>query len=285
MPPKVKKDDELGELSEAQSKFLSAEHKNLFFYQRSLIYDQDSVLSFGGPDADTAAQFLLFCSDPPRFVAGAGYFDGELRPRINLLQTESPFADCFARIVAEARARQAAPVIPPRVHDDSPFRSDIAVEVMAELAAIFVIWQQVKNDLPPKNSREISRLVGLLRAKKAALVCLKADDFKEFRGRSLVSLIIHQQENYSASYTVQPSNKRERDEPQNSKDGHKDKPHKQPLPKKIIKNPSLRCSTCTGAGHDAAKCCNPHPHCMPSWRCFGCNGNGHSMKFCPTEFV
>ncbi len=277
MAPK-KKDEELGELSEAQSKFLSAEHKNLFFYQRSLIYDAESLLCFSGPDAETAQQFLVFCSDPARFVCGAGFFDAELRPRVNLLQTELPFADCFGRLCAEARARLTSS--PNRHPDVTPFQSDVAVDVMAELAAIFIVWQQVQNGLPPKGQKEISRLVGLLRAKKAALVSLKADDFKEFKGRSLVSLILKEQQSHTESYVPSNSNKRERDE--TSKPPQQ---HKQQTPKKTLKNPILKCTTCNGNGHETQKCCIPHQHCMPSWRCFGCSGSGHSLRYCPSEYV
>lgn len=119
-------DDEY-ELSKAQLKAASSEHKKIFMYERVFMWANTGDLDFGGPDEETAASFLLFAADPSRFVIGSGS-DAQLRQRLNCLQTETIFAARFRAIRDEAHSR-----LNDKKHAASLscFKGDSAVEVFA----------------------------------------------------------------------------------------------------------------------------------------------------------
>lgn len=300
-------DDEAGsmpELSRYEAKRLSKEHRSLFSFFRPLIHGALGRVCFGGPDTGTASRFLSFCSDPGKWLLGSPTYN-VLCPRLNLLQADPLFQADFRAVCAAAialllpvavlpvggrggaaasgrgRGVGAALAVPPFEALNTP----VGIEIMAELATMFVLWSTTQDGTP--YDKPLSLLFSSFRSSKNTLLRLSPAELKTHQVRSLVTLVLEwttsrlhttigQLSDPTTTAAIIPRvdlspvpfRKDARVEKQVSR-----KP----------KYPAVHCTKCNGIGHFLPKCPGVPPGCNPSWPCSVCGGKGHSARFCPSE--
>lgn len=291
------------ELTRAQSRGLKDEHRRLFASERILIHGPAGGPGhvFGGVDEEQKADFISFCSDPLNRVIGSQY-DLTFRTRLNIIATEPLFKASFEAIRAEALARAD----PAYAGSDVPLNSEAASEVLPELATAYLFIYHA--NLQVTYNRDVSQLVGLLKARKQILLAMTASDLKVFKGRSIISLILADiavsrstslgATSMSTHATPSPVPSRESSSvivmtppwhsPVNQQSQHFQQHQQQqqfqgPKRGRNLKFPVISCVKCQGGGHDSTRCVIPHPQCQPSWVCGTCKGVGHSARFCPSE--
>ena len=279
-------DGRVAELTKTQAKNMKDEHKRVFLFERSLIHGADNTMVIGGLDDDTNERFTTFLADPGRYVCGSDA-DEVLRPRVNLLQVDPLFSSTFSSIRAEARSRLDNPK---HKHDDTVFNTLLGAEILAELAACYVIWHNTTENIACK--RDCTQIVSVLRAKKLSLLALSASDLKEFKTRSFVSLAIasnsHRKTSLThnantTSSTYNDNHKRERSPQKDSKD-HRLTEKITRRQKPTLKNAQLRCTKCSGIGHDDQNCVK-NSSSPPHFVCFICSGKGHTASACTSEVI
>jgi len=276
-------------------KGVKEEMQKLFVYERSYMY-KATGLGWGlGPDIPQRTAHRKFLSDPLKALHNSPIED-DMRARLATLEDDALFSTCLKQFAADA-LEQYQLCIDPQYKPNAALAMDFSnpnvKETFAELTAMFLHHDWAKQKCRAQK-RPITDTVSLLKENKATLLSLNSGEFKQYRGRSIVSYLLENNSTKPASRTNSSSSsvvlaeRKELEEPPvfpkrpREKPLHEDTPPREKKRWGVLRHAqSILCSNCNGKGHLSTQCPSPIPVPTDNTKtCFCCQGKGHYSNAC-----
>jgi len=276
-------------------KGVKEEMQKLFVYERSYMY-KATGLGWGlGPDIAQRTAHRKFLSDPLKALHNSPIED-DMRARLATLEDDALFSTCLKQFAADALEQYQLCIDPqykPKAALAMDFSNPNVKETFAELTAMFLHHDWAKQKCRAQK-RPITDTVSLLKENKATLLSLNSGEFKQYRGRSIVSYLLENNSTKTASRTNSSSSsvvlveRKELEEPSvfpkrtREKSLQEDTPPKEKKRWGVLRHAqSILCSNCNGKGHLATQCPSPIPVPADNTKtCFCCQGKGHYSNAC-----